>query len=428
MERRAVLEEGEVDRPRADVGDGHAELLLGLGQDRLGRCQRVDHQLVDLDPGGGDALGQVLDRRGGRRDDVGLDLEPQRAHPERVLDALLAVDREAAPFDVQDVAVGRDRDRPGDLDGAVDVLAGDLAVMGGDRDLAARVEALDVLAADAHERPVDLPAGQPFGALDGVGDRADGLVDVDDDALLETRGGHGAVAHDRQPAVAAHLADEGADLARADVDADEDRFSFHRFSRLRSRFDALQEMAPDECHVIEDAQAEGDQGYQVEIEAQPIPDEGQQNGDDRIDKEPADEDPIVVDPVELRPDGPEHRIERGEDRHRRIATELETDIDIEDESQQDAHEESQQRKQHGVFVLAPVVSARLPDGTAVRHFRRRRHGALLGAADGVARGVYVPSVSEARITRSTSGSRPTSRLRRSRTWPGMSSVVRRLGV
>ncbi len=233
VERRAVLEEGQVDRPGADVGDGHAELLLGLGQDRLGRCQRVDHQLVDLDPGRRDALGQVLDRRRGRGDDVGLDLEPQRAHPERVLDALLAVDREAAPLDVEDVAVGRDRDRPGDLDGAVDVLAGDLAVMGGDRDLAARVEALDVLAADADEGPVDLPAGQPLGALDGVRDRADGLVDVDDDALLETRGGHGAVAHDRQPAVAAHLADEGADLARADVDADEDRFSFHRSVRLR---------------------------------------------------------------------------------------------------------------------------------------------------------------------------------------------------
>ena len=187
VERRAVLEEGEVDRPGADVGDRDAELLLGLGQDRLGRRQRVDDQLVDLDPGRGDALGQVLDRGRRRGDDVRLDLEPQRAHPERVLDALLAVDREAAPLDVQDVAVGRDRDRPGDLDGAVDVLAGDLAVMGGDRDLAARVEALDVLAADADEGPVDLPARQPLGALDGVRDRADGLVDVDDDALLETR-------------------------------------------------------------------------------------------------------------------------------------------------------------------------------------------------------------------------------------------------
>ena len=185
MERRALLEEGEVDRAGADVGDRDAELLLGLVEDRLGRGQRVDDELVDLDAGRGDALGQVLDRGRRGRDDVGLDLEPQGAHPERVLDALLAVDAEAAPLDVEDLAVGRDRHRPGDLDGPVDVLAADLAVVAGDRDLAGRVEALDVLAADADEGAVDLPAGQALGLLDRVGDGADGLVDVDDDALLE---------------------------------------------------------------------------------------------------------------------------------------------------------------------------------------------------------------------------------------------------
>ena len=89
----------------------------------------VDDQLVDLDAGRGDALGQVLDRGRGRRDDVRLDLEPQGAHPERVLDALLAVDREAAPLDVEHLAVGGDRDGAGDLDRAADVLAGDLAVV-----------------------------------------------------------------------------------------------------------------------------------------------------------------------------------------------------------------------------------------------------------------------------------------------------------
>ena len=187
MERRALLEQGEVDGARADVGDGDAELLLGLVEDRLGRGQRVDDQLVDLDAGRGDALGQVLDRGRRRRDDVGLDLEPQRAHPERVLDALLAVDAEAASLDVEHLAVGRDRHRAGDLDRPVDVLARDLAVVAGDRDLAGRVEALDVLAADADEGAIDLPARQALGALDRVRDRADGLVDVDDDALLEAR-------------------------------------------------------------------------------------------------------------------------------------------------------------------------------------------------------------------------------------------------
>ena len=97
----------------------------------------------------------------------------------------------------------RDGDGAGDLDRAVDVLAGDLAVVRGDRDLARGVEALDVLAADADEGAVDLPAGQPLGALDRVGDGPDGLVDVDDDALPQARRGHGPVAHDRQAPVAA---------------------------------------------------------------------------------------------------------------------------------------------------------------------------------------------------------------------------------
>ena len=90
-----------------------------------------------------------------------------------------------------------------------------------------------MLAADAHEGAIDLPAGQALGALDGVRDGSDRLVDVDDHALLEAGRRHGPVAHDRQTPVATHLADERADLARADIDADEDRFSFHPVVRLR---------------------------------------------------------------------------------------------------------------------------------------------------------------------------------------------------
>ena len=196
-----------------------------------------------------------------------LDLEPQGAHPERVLDAFLPIDGEPTPLDVQDLAIRWDRDRARDLDGAVDVLATDLAMVPGDGDLARRVQALDVLAADAHEGAVDLPAGEALRLLDRVRDRPDGLVDVDDDALLEARCRDGPVAHDRQTPVPAHLADEGADLAGADVDADEDRFSFHRVVRLRSREGpGLEEVAPDERHVIEDAQAECDECDEVQVQ------------------------------------------------------------------------------------------------------------------------------------------------------------------
>jgi hypothetical protein len=134
------------------------------------------------------------------------------------------------PLDVEDLPVRRDRHSPGDLDRPEDVLAADLPVVGGDSDLAGRVQALDLGPADADEGLVDLPAREALGLLDRVGDRADGLVDVDDGALLEARRGHGPVTDDGDLPVAAHLADERADLARADVDPDED--SFHHVDCL----------------------------------------------------------------------------------------------------------------------------------------------------------------------------------------------------
>ena len=49
----------------------------------------------------------------------------------------------------------------------------------------------------------------------------DGLVDVDDHALLQPGRRHDALADDREAAVAADLADEGHDLGRPDVDPDQ---------------------------------------------------------------------------------------------------------------------------------------------------------------------------------------------------------------
>ena len=51
---------------------------------------------------------------------------------------------------------------------------------------------------------------------------------------------------------------------------------------------------------------------------------------------------IVVRAIELGTNRSEHRIERGEDRHGRVAAELEADVDIENEPGKDAHEETRQ--------------------------------------------------------------------------------------
>ena len=123
MERRAVDEQRQVDRAGAEVGHRDTELTLGLGQHGVGGRQRCRNKLVDAHVRTLDALGQVLDRRRAAVDDVRLDLEPHRAHAQRILDALLAVDDEAARQDVQHLAIGWDLDGPGDLGRALDVLA-----------------------------------------------------------------------------------------------------------------------------------------------------------------------------------------------------------------------------------------------------------------------------------------------------------------
>src|SRR5689334_15675274 len=109
---------------------------------------------------------------------------------------------------------------------------------------------------------------------------------------------------------------------------------------VRASCSRLDEVAADQRHVVEDPEPEVDQCHEVQVEAEPITDEGEDDGHDRVRDEPADEDPIVVDAVELGPDGSEDRVERGKDGHGRIPRELEADVDVEDEPGKDAHEET----------------------------------------------------------------------------------------
>ena len=145
-------------RARADVDQPDAELALVLGQDGLGRGDLVEDDLLDADLGPRDATLEVLERGHGGGDDVDVDLELDAAHADRVLDAVLVVDDELLGDDVDDVAVRGDGDGLGLVDDAPHVLAGDLAVLAGDGDDAAAVEALDVGPGDAEEGRVDLHA------------------------------------------------------------------------------------------------------------------------------------------------------------------------------------------------------------------------------------------------------------------------------
>src|SRR4051794_38886253 len=91
----------------------------------------------------------------------------------------------------------------------------------------------------------------------------------------------------------------------------------------------LEEVSPDECDVLEDPWPERDQCHEVEVQAEPIADEGEQNGHACVGDEPADEDPIVVDAIQLCPDRPQNGIECSHDCDGGIPGEFEADVDVE---------------------------------------------------------------------------------------------------
>ena len=131
VERRAVREEGEVDRAGADVGDRDAELLLGLGQDGLGRRQRGRHELVDLDARPRRRISVRFWTAVADAVTMWVSTSSRIALiPSGSLTPSWPSTDEAAGLDVEDLAVRRDRDRPGDLGRPVDVLAADLAIVG----------------------------------------------------------------------------------------------------------------------------------------------------------------------------------------------------------------------------------------------------------------------------------------------------------
>ncbi len=129
----------------------------------------------------------------------------------------LAVDDVFLRQDVQDLLVGRDRDRLGRIDHALDIALHHLLVLDGDD--AVRIEAAHVAAGDAGIHRVNLAARHQFGFFHRALDGLHGGFDVDHHAFLQAARRMAADADDLELAVGFDFADDGDDLAGADVEA-----------------------------------------------------------------------------------------------------------------------------------------------------------------------------------------------------------------
>ena len=227
-EHRGVLdgpvgEDGDVGGAAADVHQADAQFLLVGGEHRLGRGQLLQHDVGHVQAGPVAGFDDVLGAGHGAGDDVHLGLQADAAHAERLADAVLLVDDELLGQDMDDLPVHGDGDGLGGVDDAAHVLLGDLAVLDGDDALG--VDPLDVAAGDPGVDRFDLAAGHQLRLFDGLADRGDRALDVDDHPLAQPARRAGADADDVDP-VLGDVADDGADLGGADVETDDQIFPF----------------------------------------------------------------------------------------------------------------------------------------------------------------------------------------------------------
>src|SRR5436190_13058769 len=180
---RAGLVDDHVDRPAAQVDQGHAQVALLRGEHRLGGGERAGEQVAHVEPGAVAALDQVLPRAHRAGHDVDARFEAHAGHADRLADAVLVVDDELLRQDVEDLLVGGEGDGARGVHDPLDVPRRHLAVA--DRDHAMAVEALDVAPGRAGDHAADLAGGHQLRLLDRPADRLHRLLDVDDDTLAE---------------------------------------------------------------------------------------------------------------------------------------------------------------------------------------------------------------------------------------------------
>ncbi len=186
MDDDAFLHHDHIGRTGADVGKADAQLALVAAQNGVGRGQRFEDGIVHVNARAVERGDDVLRRAGGRRADVHLHFQPRGHHADGIVNAVLVVEDVLLRQQVQDLAVGWQRDGAGAFHGEADILARDLARAPAERDAAAAVHAPQVCARHAGDGVLHGHAARFFDLGRGLLHRRDGLFQVNDHALARS--------------------------------------------------------------------------------------------------------------------------------------------------------------------------------------------------------------------------------------------------
>src|SRR5258708_6865923 len=122
------------------------------------------------------------------------------------------------------------------------------------------------------------------------------------------------------------------------------RRSSRQFSPAPHVHPRSQEVTADDRHILEDSPPEREQRDQVEVDAQPVAEERETRGEERVRVEARQEDARVEVPLQLGPERAEQRVERGEDAHCGVPRELDRKVELEGETEQHPGQQAEERE------------------------------------------------------------------------------------
>ena len=186
----ALKEDHQVAGMGADIEQADAQFAL-VGRERgLGGGDRLENRFGHFKAGAIGAGDRALQCAAGTGGDVQIHFEARADHADRIEDAGLLVEDELARQQVENLAIGRQRDGARALDGGAHIVAGDLAHAVAQLESAVGVEPANMRAAHAHDALVDVDARHALGLLVGGAHRFGRRTQLGDQPLAHAGGLH----------------------------------------------------------------------------------------------------------------------------------------------------------------------------------------------------------------------------------------------
>ena len=207
-----------------------AEFLLALREHRFGNGNSRRDNGVDIHPRLIHAFLHILHMLDLPRNNVGIHLQSDTAHPYGILDSALLIHRVAFGLHMQNAAVCRNTHCLRRLKDARDIFHRNLGSR--DRNNPAAAERFNVRAAQTDKDMVDRDAGHPLCILHGGDDVMNGLLNINDLPFAHAkRGGDSHPDDIRSLFLVLHHRHHCPDLKASDIETGEYAFLRHRGKR-----------------------------------------------------------------------------------------------------------------------------------------------------------------------------------------------------